>query len=208
VIRFTINTVIRLLVRLMARVRVAGLSRIPNTGPVIIVTNHINFFEVPLIYFLLKHRRPRALTKAETWNKPALRILANLWEAIPLRRGRVDTDAFAKAATVLDGGGLVIIAPEGTRSRHGRLQRASAGVVLLASRTGAPVLPLGHWGGEQVLPALARFRRAVVRVRVGQMMQVQTAVGASRAERTSELNKIMHALAMLLPEDYRGYYAE
>ena len=205
-IRFTVTAVIRLLVKLMARIRVIGRSRVPDEGPLIIVTNHINFFEIPMLYFLLKHRRPRTLTKAETWNKPALRILANLWEAIPLGRGRVDTHAFARAAAVLGDGGLVVIAPEGTRSGHGRLQKASAGVVVLASRTGAPVLPIGHWGGERVLPALARLRRAIVWVRVGRPMHVNAPEGASRAERTGELDRIMGALAQLLPEDYRGYY--
>lgn len=206
-IRFVVNATIRFLMRLMARIRVTGSDKIPEEGPLIIITNHVNFFEVPLIYFLLQPRRPRALTKVETWDKPALRILANLWGAIPVRRAAVDTKAFARAATVLNGGGCVAIAPEGTRSHHGRLQKASAGVVMLALRTGAPILPIGHWGGERVLPSLARLRRARVRVRVGEVLQLQSPAGATRGARDRELNRIMHELARLLPEHYRGYYA-
>ncbi|MCK4516765.1 MAG: 1-acyl-sn-glycerol-3-phosphate acyltransferase [Spirochaetaceae bacterium] len=205
-IELIVNATIRLLMRLMARIRVTGLSRIPDKGPLIIVSNHINFFEAPLIYFLLQPRRPRTLAKAETWNQPALRILANLWGAIPLRRGAVDTKAFSRAATVLDGGGFIVIAPEGTRSHHGRLQKASAGVVMLAARTGAPILPIGHWGGERVLPSLARLRRAVVRVRVGRLLYVRSPDGAPRDVRDRELDRIMRELARLLPERYRGYY--
>ena len=206
-IRIVVDGVARLLMKLMARIRVLGRARIPESGPLIVVTNHINFFEAPVIYFLLKDLRPRALTKAETWDQRYLRILANLWGAIPLRRGSVDRLAFDTAAEVLGGSGVVVVAPEGTRSHHGRLQRASAGVVLLAARTGAPVLPIGHWGGERVVPSLLRLGRPVVHVRVGQLLHVRPEARNSREMRAAELDRMMGALALLLPEQYRGYYA-
>ena len=203
-----VNAIVRLLVKLMARTRVLARSRIPDSGPLIVITNHINFFEAPLIYFLLKHRHPRAMAKAESWNKPFLRVLGNLWGAIPIRRGAVDKVAFLRAEKVLGEGGLVVITPEGTRSHHGRLQRASAGVVTLASHTGAPVLPIGHWGGEQVVSYLLKLRRPHVRVRVGRLLHVDRAAASSRETRAAELDRLMHALAQLLPEKYRGFYTQ
>lgn len=205
-ILFVVDTIITVLFRLMARVRVAGRDRIPLTGPLIVVTNHINFLEIPLIYLLFRPHRVRGLTKAETWNNPALRILANLWGAIPIRRGAVDRKAFATALNELRRGGFVGIAPEGTRSRHGRLQRSSAGVVLLAARSGAPVLPVAHWGGEHVFRQLRQLRRALVRVRVGNLLHVDPAAGDRRETRERELRRIMGELARLLPHSHRGHY--
>lgn len=205
-IRVVVNGAVRLLVKLMARVRITGRSRLPETGPLLVVTNHINFFEVPVLYFLLQKLNPRALTKAGTWDNPALRILANLWGAIPLRRGAVDREAFSRAERILAAGGVVVVTPEGTRSHHGRLQRASAGIVMLASRTQVPVLPIGHWGGEKVLPALSRLRREVVRVRIGRTLDVAVPRGSARSVRERELERLMAELAALLPESYRGHY--
>jgi len=207
VVLFVVDAVIRLLFKLMTRVRATGLDRIPQDGPLIVVTNHINFLEVPLIYFLMKPRTIRGLTKRETWNKPALRILANLWRAIPIRRGAVDRQAFALAMRELRSGGCVGIAPEGTRSHHGRLQQSSAGVVLLAARSGVPVLPIAHWGGEEVFKRLKRGRRAVIRVRVGTISTVDPEAAGRRETRERELLRIMGDLARLLPPSHRGYYA-
>lgn len=190
----------------MARVRIFGGDRIPAHGAVIVITNHINFFETPLIYSLLRHRHPRAIAKEEAWREPVVRFFAKVWRAIPIKRGAVDKSAFGSAGKVLREQGMVVIAPEGTRSRHGRMQRANAGVVTLAARTGAPVLPIAHWGGESVLNSLAKLKRAIVRVRIGQMMHVDPEAMTSRARRTAELDRIMHSLAALLPEKYRGYY--
>jgi 1-acyl-sn-glycerol-3-phosphate acyltransferase len=207
VIVFIVDTAIRLLFRLIARVRPTGLSRIPERGPLIVVTNHINFLEIPLLRFLFKPRQLRGITKAETWNRTASRILANLWGAIPIRRGAVDRRAFARALAELEKGGFIGIAPEGTRSHHGRLGRSNAGVVILAARSGAPVLPVAHWGGEQVFDRLRRLRRTILRVRVGEPIHVPPDAADSRASRERELGRIMSSLAALLPPHYRGAYA-
>lgn len=206
-IKFVVDQCAKLLVVLLARVRVLGRSRIPTRGPLIIVVNHINFFEVPLVYTLLIHLRPRALTKAETWRLPGLRLLANIWKGIPIKRGAVDTEAFAKAYRFLGDGGVLVVAPEGTRSRHGRLQRGNPGVVTLAARSGVPVLPIAHWGGEEVVPYLKKFVRPIVRVRCGSPLNVPPEAADRRDLRAAEIDRIMRALASLLPPGYRGHYA-
>lgn len=204
--RAIINTTIRILLRLLARVRAPGLDRVPVRGPLIIAMNHINFLEVPLIYLLLKPRRAIGLTKAETWDKPMLRVLANLWEAIPIRRSSADTAAFRRASAELCRGSIVIVAPEGTRSGDGRLRRANAGVVTLAARTGAPVLPVAHHGGEAVWSSLRRGRRTIVTVRFGRPVLVPPEA-ARRSERERYLSAIMGQIAAMLPPAYRGHYA-
>ncbi|MFP4484704.1 MAG: lysophospholipid acyltransferase family protein [Spirochaetaceae bacterium] len=206
--RAVVDTVIAVLLKLLVRVRAVGVDRVPRTGPLILAINHINFLEIPLLYTLLRPRRVLGMAKAETWHNPALRILANLWEAIPLHRGVADTRAFNRAAEELRRGGIVGVAPEGTRSRHGRLQRANAGIVTLAARTGAPILPVAHYGGEEVFRSFRHFRRARVTVRVGKPIVVAQTDGLTRAQREHYLTEVMTALARLLPPEYRGYYAD
>jgi 1-acyl-sn-glycerol-3-phosphate acyltransferase len=219
--RFLVNTTIRVILRIITRVRVIGLDRVPFRGPLIIAINHINFLEVPLLYMVFRPRRVIGMAKVEAWDHPVFGIVARLWEAIPLHRGQADTAAFAQAEAELEGGGIVAVAPEGTRTRTGRLRRASAGIITLAARTGAPILPIAHYGGERLSRNLKRLRRTRVTVRVGQLMTVERHVradeglaGASRqpgltkAERDENLQALMVAIARLLPPEYRGYYAE
>ena len=211
-IRTVVDGSVRLLVKLLVRVRSPGLSRVPERGPLLIAVNHINFLDAPLIYSLLRPRRVIGMAKIETWEQPVLRLLANLWEAIPVRRGTADTRAFRAAAQELARGAIVVLAPEGTRSRSGSLQRASAGIVTLAARTGAPILPMAHFGGEDVWRVLRRGRRAIVTVRTGRPIRVvpndeETRV-LTRAERERYLNEIMTTIARMLPAHYRGHYAD
>ena len=210
-IRALVNGTIRLLLALIVRTRTPGLYRVPPRGPLIIAVNHINFLEVPLIYQLLRPRRIIGLAKIETWDNPALRVLANLWEAIPVRRGSADTRAFRRAAAELARGAIVVMAPEGTRSGDGRLRPAHAGVVALAAHTGAPILPMAHFGGELLGESWRRLRRPVVTVRVGSPIRVRPdlpggRIALTRAEREAALLEVMTAIARLLPEEYRGVY--
>lgn len=121
--RLLATMIVRAVLRLLCRIRVQGLSRVPAEGPCLVVTNHINFLEVPLLYLLFQPRRIVGLVKVETWHNPVLGWLADAWEAIPIRRGIVDTRAFRLAMDELARGAFVGVAPEGTRSRTGALQR-------------------------------------------------------------------------------------
>jgi 1-acyl-sn-glycerol-3-phosphate acyltransferase len=173
-----------------------------------VVTNHINFLEVPLLYVLFQPRRIVGMVKVETWRTPILGWLADAWEAIPIRRGHVDTRAFRMALDELANGAFVGVAPEGTRSRTGRLRRGNAGVVLLALRSGAPILPVAHFGGEAFWSNLKRFRRTRVTVRVGRQIELPAYTRRpSRGDREECLERIMASLVDLLPAAYHGYYA-
>jgi len=206
-----VNATIRLLLKLIARVRAPGIARVPDRGPLIIAVNHINFLETPLIYILLRPRRTIGVAKVETWDSPLLRVLANLWEAIPIRRSVVDTAAFRRAAAALAEGAIVVMAPEGTRSRDGQLRPGRPGIVTLAARTGAPILPIVHFGGEAVWTSLRRLRRTIVTVRTGRPISVPAGDDHGRLpkrERDRYLDRVMLAMAAMLPERYRGVYRD
>lgn len=202
-----VSGLIRIVVSLLCRLDAAELRCVPRRGPLIVVTNHINFLEVPILYTLLRPRPLVGLVKAETWDSPFLGFLANLWRAIPVRRGTADLAALRSCLAALEEGKILAVAPEGTRSRTGRLGQGYPGVVHLALRGGFPVLPVAHYGGECFWQNLRRLRRTPVHVRVGAPFVLRPpAESVSREQRWAMTHEIMHRIAELLPSRYHGFY--
>jgi 1-acyl-sn-glycerol-3-phosphate acyltransferase len=204
-----VNFIIKGILRLACRVDDSQLVRVPEHGPLIVVTNHVTFLEVPMLYTHMIPRRMTGFAKAESWDNPLIGWLFDVWRAIPLKRGEADVSAMRAATEVLKDGGIIGLAPEGTRSGHGRLLRAHPGVVLLAQWTNAPLIPVVHTGGEDFKRNLARLRRTDFKIIVGNPFHIHF----DNIKKTSEIrhvivDEIMYQLAALLPAKYRGVYAD
>ncbi len=202
----------RAMLGLLCRIEAAQLARVPRQGPLIIAANHVNFLDVPVLFTQLTPRPLWTLAKAETWDNPAIGWLFDVMgggsNAIPLRRGEADVDALRRALRALEQGGIMCMAPEGTRSGHGRLQRGRPGVVMLALHSGAPILPLAFFGGENFRHNLSRLRRTDIHIRVGDSFCLKAGNGRVTHEmRQQMVDEIMWQIAALLPSDYRGAYA-
>ena len=195
--------------RALCQVDDEQLARIPDRGPLILVANHINFLEVPLLYTHLQPRPLAGFAKAETWESAALGALADLWDAIPLNRGEADLVALRQALAALKAGHILTLSPEGTRSGDGQLQRGSPGVAFLALRSGAPVLPVAHYGGEWFWRNLRHLRRTEFNIVVGEPFELHpNGDRVTQAVRQQMADEVMYQLAALLPPDYRGAYAD
>lgn len=193
---------------ILCRIDDAQLTRVPTRGPLILVTNHINFLDAPLIYTHLLPRTVTAMAKTETWDNPLLGFLFSLGGAIPLRRGEADVGGVRRALAVLEAGHILAVAPEGTRSNHGRLQPGHPGVTLLALRSGAPLLPVAHYGGEGFRRNVTRLRRTSFHIVVGRPFYLDAhGQAVTRQLRQRMVDEIMCQLAALLPPAYRGHYA-
>jgi 1-acyl-sn-glycerol-3-phosphate acyltransferase len=204
-----VNRSVKGITRILCKVDDQQVARIPAQGPLILVTNHINFLEVPLVYTHLLPRSVTGFAKSETWDNPALRPLFNLWQAIPLHRGEADLQAMRAALKVLQNGSLLAITPEGTRSGDGRLKRGHPGVVMVAQMSNAPLLPLVYYGGEQFYHNIRRLQRTDFHIVVGRPLRLKIAgIKLSRAVRQQITDEIMYQLAALLPPLYRGVYAD
>jgi 1-acyl-sn-glycerol-3-phosphate acyltransferase len=195
------------LVALLCRVDDAQMAKVPATGPLILVTNHVSFLEIPVLHSRLRPRPVAGLAKAEAWENPVLAWLFNLWGAIPVKRGEPDLAALRRCLDVLRDAGILVVAPEGTRSRHGRLQRGHPGVVMLALRSGAPILPLAFYGGEALKRNARRLRRTPFHIVVGEPFCLSMEGHVTQAVRQDLTDQIMYKLASLLPPAYRGEYA-
>jgi 1-acyl-sn-glycerol-3-phosphate acyltransferase len=199
---------VRAIGRILCRVHDEELAKIPHEGPLLLVANHVNFLDVPILYTHLMPRQVTGFAKVETWNNPAIGFFFSLGGAIPIRRGQVDRTAIGRAREVLHSGRILAIAPEGTRSGDGRLQKARTGVAVLALESGAPVIPVGYYGGEKFRANIVRLARTDFHIRVGDPFHVRMEGGRlTRDVRERITAEIMYRLARLLPPEYRGYYS-
>ncbi len=205
-----VTTSVKYLLRLLCRIDDSQLDRVPAQGPLIIVLNHVNFLEAPIIYTHLHPRPITAFVKAEAQQNPVLGpLLFDLWGAIPIRRGEADTTAFRAALQALKKERIVAVAPEGSRSGHGRLQPGLPGFTLLALHTGALILPLACHGGERFWSNLRRLRRTDFHIVVGQPFYLDPHGNrVTRLMRQQMADEVMYQIAALLPSPYRGVYSD
>lgn len=200
--------IINIYIHITCRLHVGKeLDKIPMKGPLIVVSNHTGQIEVPLVFALLQPRKFTGWAKVETWDNWFLNWIFNLWGMIPIRRGEADTSALRKAEAALANGMIFGIAPEGTRNKTGRLLRAYPGAVLLAVRTGVPILPMAHWGGEAYLKNLKRLKRTDFHIRVGKPFKLElNGVKMTREVRQQIADEMMLRIAELMPPEYHGEY--
>jgi 1-acyl-sn-glycerol-3-phosphate acyltransferase len=208
-LRALIRSIIRLLFKLLSRLDVQGLENIPPTGPGILAANHLGRLDSPLIFSLVDRTDITSLVADKYQNNPLLRPLVNAVHGIWINREQADFRALHLALDYIESGGLLGIAPEGTRSRTGALMPAKTGVAYLAGRAGVFVVPAGIWGTEKAMAQLYRLHRPLIHIRFGQPFHLPP---LERGDRSAALQKntdeIMCQIAALLPPAYRGVYAE
>ena len=200
--------VVRLVIRLLLRLDVSGLDNLPPTGPVLIVINHIALLD-PVLICAIFPRMVTPIAKKEAFDLFFFRALMNVYGTISVNRGEADIGAIKTALRVLRRDGLILLAPEGTRSPTYRLQEGKEGAVVLALRSSATILPVGVTGTHQIKSYWRRFRRAPVQLSIGKPFSLRSATGErhiSRAERAAMLREMMYRLAAQLPNEYRGIY--
>jgi 1-acyl-sn-glycerol-3-phosphate acyltransferase len=176
--------------------------------PLIIVINHINFLEAPILLSYGYPHRVTGVAKSETWKNPLFSFLCNTYKAIPIKRTGPYNDSFRRVREAIEKGFYVCLAPEGTRSKNGILGPAKAGIIQLAFYTGAAILPVAHFGGEHIWKNLRRLKRTPVRFRAGNPFRIKFAEKSpGRLVREEMLMEVMGQIARLLPPEMRGEYA-
>ncbi|MDF1501157.1 MAG: lysophospholipid acyltransferase family protein [Anaerolineales bacterium] len=184
------------------------MAKIPARGPLLLVTNHVNFLEAPVIITRIQPRPLTGFVKVETWANPFIGALFSIWGGIPVHRGAADRQALRSGLQALEKGFILGVTPEGTRSGDGVLSKGHPGIVMLALKSGAPILPLAFHGGELFWDNLRRLRRTDFKIVVGEPFElIPNVSNASREVRNEILDEIMYQLAALLPAQYRGAYA-
>lgn len=201
------NGFLRFVFRVVCRINPDDFKKIPVDGPLILVGNHINFLEVPVVIPHIDHPNVIGVSKRESWKNPLFNFLFTQWNIIPIDRGLVDREAFRLMEEALKQNRVIAISPEGTRSKTGKLLQGKPGVVAIAVRSDAPLLPVAFYGYENFWQNLKRFRKTDFRVVVGKPFKLNMQGQAlSRDLRQEVTDEIMYKIAEILPEYYRGYY--
>jgi 1-acyl-sn-glycerol-3-phosphate acyltransferase len=162
------------------RYRVEG--QVPQNGGVLIAANHASYLDIPLLGCGM-NRRAWYLGRSDLFPIPVLNGILQALGWIPVRLGRLDRDAFGKAINLIRAGKVVVIFPEGGRSHDGHLRPPKAGIGVIVSQTGCPVVPAYLKGTFEALPIGAHWPRLrQVTVRFGSPIQFETGIQKERAE--------------------------
>jgi 1-acyl-sn-glycerol-3-phosphate acyltransferase len=196
--------------KLIADIEVHGMEKLP-AGNVIVAANHLGRLDTAALLCVLD-REDIIMPVAEKYrDHPLFGAIGRAANAIWLNRFDADYPALRQILERMKQGGLLAIAPEGTRSKTEALQEGKMGVAFLASKSGYPVLPVAVTGTEDraILENLKHFRRSKITATAADLMYIDVPKGKGREEAMRRAtDEIMCRIAALLPEKYRGVYAD
>jgi 1-acyl-sn-glycerol-3-phosphate acyltransferase len=203
--------IVRSALRLIARVEIIGWEHLPKEKNFIVAANHIGMID-PALFFYALDRDDLILPLAEKYQERFLtRLLGTLMNAIWIDRFNPDIKALRQILERMKAGGILVIAPEGTRSPTGSLIEGRPGVSYLAAKTGYPVLPIALLGttDHEVKERLRHFKKLELKVVGGPAFTLPPLPVKGREEiLLQSTDMIMCHIAALLPEERRGIYAE
>ena len=207
-----VRSIIRFIMRLIADIEVHGFENVPAGTPNLIgAANHLGRLDTAAMLCVID-REDIIMPVAEKYkNHWLFGMIGKSANAIWLNRFEADYSALREILARMEKGGLLVIAPEGTRSKTEALQEAKLGVAFLASKSGYPVIPVAATGTEDrvVGDNLRHFRRSKIVVHIGKPIHIEIAKGKGREQALREAtDEIMCQIGTMLPEKYRGFYAD
>jgi 1-acyl-sn-glycerol-3-phosphate acyltransferase len=206
----TLRSIVRFLMKFVADIEVHSVVNIPG-GNLIAAANHLGRLDTAAMLCVID-REDLIMPVAEKYrDHPFFGAIGRAANAIWLNRFEADVSGLREILARMEQGGLLVIAPEGTRSRTEAMQEAKLGVAFLASKSGYPVIPVAVTGTEDqaVVENLKRFRRSKIVVKVGEPFKIEIPRGKGREQAMREAtDEIMCRIGAMLPEKYRGFYAD
>jgi 1-acyl-sn-glycerol-3-phosphate acyltransferase len=192
--------------RLSLRRKVIGKKNMPQHSACIVVANHVNLVDSPLIGISLG-RKVHFMAKEDLFHSRIIGWLADKFGAFPVAKGKLNRRAGRTAVELLANGQALIIYPEGQRSLDGKLGPAYSGAALLAIKSDVPIVPVGIIGTGQLKGKWWFLRRPKITMNIGKPFSLPVFTDKpSKEEITGMTREIMLHIAQQLPEDYRGSY--
>ena len=152
------------------RVKIYGAEKVPQSGGLIVVSNHASYFDPPLLSNCV--RRPVAfMAKEELFETPGLKQAIKLYGAYPVKRSIGDRAALRAATKAIESGWIAAVFLQGTRSADAKITDPKLGAAWIAAKTQVPLLPISLWGTEKVISKDFPFLKPVpITVRVGNII--------------------------------------
>lgn len=208
-LRSFILTCLRLVITLICKVEVIGLENVPDRGSAMIVINHMSLIDAPLVAVMIDRPDVTALIGDSYQKILPMRWLINAVHGIWINRENADFHALRQALDFLQTGGLLGIAPEGTRSKVGAMIPAKTGVAYLADKAKVPLIPTAISGTEIAFREVRRFHRPRIKVEFGRPFYLPP---LDRKDREGSMQRntdeIMCRIAAMLSPRYRGVYRD
>jgi 1-acyl-sn-glycerol-3-phosphate acyltransferase len=202
------NKAFKIVLCLFAKLTISGQERVPQVGPIIVASNHLSIID-PAIVAQAIPRRVRFLAKNSLFKNLFVRKFLTAYGAHAISRSGHDNNAIRWSIDTLSNNEIVGIFPEGTRHRNG-MHIGLNGCALLALQTGAPVIPVGITGTENLdnLWHLV-FPTGKIHIAVGEpFVSDNLNSSPTKSELESTTRMIMHRIANTLPDAYQGIYRE
>ena len=192
---------------LLTQRRVTGQENVPGQGSLLVAANHLSLTDPALLGGSIG-RKMVFMAKEELFRPRFSSYFIRSYGAFPVSRRRLGKKTLNEAEQWLAKGVALVMFPEGKRSKNAQLQPAFAGSALIASRIGAPILPVGITGTENIRGATWWLRRPKVTVNIGRPFHPPSLKSKlTRAELAQLTDSVMEHIAELLPPQYRGHYA-
>ena len=209
----SIRFVSRRLLPLIADIEVRGSLKLPQGG-FILAANHLGRLDSLMVYYVLDSNDVIHPLTDKYKSHPFFRIVAWWLKVTWLKRGEADMKAMREFISRLRNGAVMVITPEGTRSKTATLLKGEPGAIYIASSAGVPIVPVALTGTEDsvVKSRLKKFQRLKITITAGQPfmpMDIKSIKGAERDQMLqTATDDLMCRIASMLPESYRGFYAE
>jgi 1-acyl-sn-glycerol-3-phosphate acyltransferase len=201
-IRYFLKLIGRLLLPILARIKITGRENFPHTRPVILAGNHVAFLEVALMVVYPPYL-VELIGTGDIPLDPTFAPLANLYGFIPINRGNLDRAGLKQALTVLEQGGVLGIFPEGGIWQPNQMQ-AQTGVSWLSSQAQAPIVPIGFGGMRGAINAMLHLKRPQLTMNIGDPIPpiqiMQNGVSRKTAFRAGALH-VMERIQALIPAE-------
>ncbi len=204
---YVARVIIRILLKLLTRWQVKGRENVPSQGGLLIVANHLNLVDPPLLSVSF-NRKVIFMAKHQLFRSRFIGYFIRGFGSFPVHRGRLDREALRQAQQLLADGMALVMFPEGMRSRSGQLRPAFPGSAVIALRNGVPIIPVGITGTEKIKGVAWLLRRPPITVNIGHPFYLPP-VGSklTKLELAELTDSMMRRIAELLPREYRGEYA-
>jgi len=210
-IRFVIKPFFRGIFHLLGGVKISGRENIPYGKPYVVAMNHVSMFDPPFVAAFWPEQL-EIIGASDVFEKPMEGLILKAYGVMPVHRGDYERTLLVKIVNIIKSGIPFLIAPEGGRSHVTSMRRAKPGIGYIIEQTGVPVVPAALIGttGDYWQRA-KRFQRPQLEMRIGKPFHLPeiTVKGNARHEaRQQNADLVMCHLAGLLPEEYRGVYAD
>jgi len=210
-IRLVMKPVFRGIFHLLGGVKITGKENIPFGKAYVVAMNHVSMFDPPFVAAFWPEQL-EIIGASDVFEKPMEGLILKAYGVMPVRRGDYERTLMMKIINIIKSGVPFLIAPEGGRSHVPAMRRAKPGIGYIIEQTGVPVVPAALIGTtEDYWQRAKRFKRPLLEMRIGKPIQLPeiTSKGNARHEaRQQNADLVMRHLAGLLPEEYRGVYAD